>query len=134
MESERSCRLCKNMKAKSKFFGGKKLICSIENRAIDGVDICPQFMRDGDKVLQYAGFRSHEFGSSDGCDSCAHLERTHGKAGVIYGCKMNDVQFYPGFSPSDHICNGFEDGGQDALVAFMSDLLIEQNRHKKGGT
>lgn len=134
MGSERSCRLCKNMKVKNKFLGGKKLICAIHNHEVEGIAVCPQFVRDGDKVLQYAGFRAHEFGSSDGCDSCAHLERTHGKAGVIYSCKMNNVQFYSGFSPPDHICNGFEDGGQDALIASLADLLIEQDRHKKGGT
>lgn len=133
MINERQCRLCKYLIVKNKFFGGKKFTCSIHNREVAALDMCSQFVRDGNKVLQCAGFRPHEFGSSDGCDTCTHRDSTYGKSGTIYSCKKNNVQFWPGFSPMEHICNNFEDGGIDTLVDYMADLLVEQDRFKKGG-
>ncbi|MCI5728236.1 MAG: hypothetical protein MR374_01665 [Clostridia bacterium] len=133
MSNERSCRLCKHIKTKNKFFGGKKFVCSLHNHDVGGVDVCSKFERDGEKVLQYAGFRHHECGSSDGCNTCAYYQSTHGKTETIYSCKKNNVQFWLGFSPMDYICDNFKDGGLDALLGYMADLLIEQDRYKKDG-
>lgn len=133
MGDRSQCEVCKYAKAKNKFFGGKKLICSIQNHEVKELGACPKFVRDEDKVLQQARFRPHEYGSSDGCDTCAHRESTHGKSGTIYVCKKNDVQFWPGFSPMKYICDKWEDGDMDALVGYMADLLIEEDRLKKGG-
>ncbi len=127
------CELCKNAKVKNKFLGGKKYICTIQNREVCAKDSCAYFVRDGDKVLQRAGFRPHEYGSSDGCDSCAYRDSVQAKTGRVYICKKNNVRFYPGFKPMDHICNNFVDGGLDALTGFMADLMIEEDRLKKGG-
>lgn len=132
MNNERQCRLCKYLIVKNKFFGGKKFTCFIHNREVVALDMCPKFVRDGNKVLQCAGFRPHEFGSSNGCDTCAHRDSTHGKSGTIYICKKNDVQFWTGFSPMEYICDNWEDGDMDALVGYMADLLMEEDRLKKG--
>ncbi len=126
------CGSCKYVKVKNKIFGGKKLICSIQNCETKESDVCPRFVRDGDKVLEQARFRPHEYGSSDGCGTCAHRESTHGKSGTIYICKKNGVQFWPGFSPMKYICDNWEDGDMDALVDYLADLVIEANGLKKG--
>lgn len=127
------CEICMHVKARNKLFRKRKYICSMHNYEISVSDVCPQFVQDGNKVLQYAGFRHHEFGSKDACDSCAHRESIQGETGVTYCCKKNNVRFWSGFSPTDYICNNFEDGGLDALSDYMADLFIEQNRFKKGG-
>ena len=127
------CESCTHVKVKNKLLGGKIYTCSINNCKVTALNACDQFVWDGNKVLQYAGFRHHEFGSADACHSCAHRESTQGKTGVIYICKKNNVQFWPGFSPMDYICNNFEEGGLGALADSMADLLVDQDRFKKGG-
>ncbi len=127
------CEDCTHVTARDRLFGEKKYTCSIRNCEVAASSVCHQFVQDGNKVLQYAGFRCHEFGSKDACDSCAHRESIQGKAGVTYCCKKNNVRFWPGFSPMDYICNNFEDGGIDALAGYMADLMIEEDRLKKEG-
>lgn len=132
MSNERQCRLCKHMIVKNKLFGGEKYICSIQNRRVNVVDLCSQFMRDGSKVLQCAGFRSHEFASPDSCQTCTYRRSIHEEKETIYTCQKNNVRLWSGFSPMDYVCDNFENGGLDALVGYMSDLLIEEDRIKKG--
>lgn len=125
------CGLCKHVTIKSKFFGGTKFLCAVQHREVAGGGVCSKYVLDTDKLLQRVGFRSHEYGSSDSCYSCAHCESTQGKMGTAYSCKKMGVRFWSGFSCMDYICDYFQDGGLDALTDRLADLIIEQERHKK---
>lgn len=133
MIDDRQCMLCKHVRIKTRFFGGKKFTCSVHNREVSEKAVCPKFTGDGDKILKHAGFRPHEFGSPNGCDKCAYRGSSHKERKTRYTCQKNNVQFWPDFDPMKYICDHFKDGGMDALIGLLADLTIEENRYKKGG-
>lgn len=127
------CGLCKHLKIKNKLFGGTKYLCTMKLREVAREDVCSEYTLDTDKLLQRAGFRPHTYGSPNACHSCAHCASAPGKRGTDYSCKKLGIQFWPEFPCMDYICNYFQDGGMDALVDRLADLIIEQENNKKGG-
>ncbi len=130
---EKRCELCKYVTPKNKFFGGRKLLCSMQHREVAGESVCPEYVLDTNKLLQHVGFRSHEYGSQDFCYHCAHCKCTHGKMGAVYNCKRIGIQFWPEFSGMDYICDYYENGGLDAFTDRLADLIIERERNEKKG-
>ena len=131
MFAESKCELCKYGKVKNKFFGGKKIICSIQKREVKNIGTCSEFVGDGDKVLQYAVFRPRDPGNPNDCSSCVYREGSLKGAKTIYLCKKHNVQFWPGYSPLKYICDDWKDGGMDALISCMADFIIEANESTK---
>ena len=116
-DEKHQCGLCKNMIAKKKFFGGVSYRCSILKHEVSVTDSCSKFVRDGDKVLQHARFRPHEYGTCVNCDNCVHLgyKKTH--QGGLYLCKINKVNFGVGFHTHKYVCDNYEQMG--ALEVFI---------------
>lgn len=131
---EPQCGLCKHFKVKNKFFGGTKYLCTTHRRGVAKEDMCSEYTLDTDKLLQQAGFRSHTYGNPDACYSCVHCKSAPGKEGTDYSCKKLGIQFWPKFPCMDYICSYFQDGGMNALVDRLADLIVEQENSKKGGT
>lgn len=132
MGNENQCGLCTYVRVKNKFFGGKKYTCSLHNREVSETAVCPKFKGDRDRILKRVRFRPHEYGSPNGCNNCAYRKGNHEKAKTIYSCNRNNVQFWPDFDPMNYICDNFKDGGIDALIGFMADLIVEENKYRKG--
>lgn len=128
----RRCELCKHLKIKSKFLGGTKYLCTVQHREVAKENVCSEYIIDTDKLLQRAGFKPHVYGSPDSCETCAYCESAQGKTGTIYSCQKTGVRFWPGFDCMKYICDYFQDGGEDALIARLADVIVENERRKKG--
>lgn len=127
MESRGLCKLCQHMNIKKGIFGGRKMICSVHNCKTSLENGCVEFVPDGNKVLRYAGFRGND-GRGSGCGSCVYREGKTIGTETIYSCRKNNVQFWPGFFPMEHVCNHFKDGGLDPMVDLLADIIIDKNK------
>ena len=130
MTVKNECRACEHCRIKRKIVGGLKYRCTVSDGMVAPTSSCNQFSRDPDRTLELARFRGHEFGSTEGCDTCSYRESSHENGVTTYFCKYNDVQFWAGFSPMDYICDYHKNGGIDALVGSLADLIIETHSHK----
>lgn len=133
MQNNSQCRVCKYFKIKKTIFGGTKTTCSMHNCKTSEQNGCQEFEVDANKILYYARFRKHEYGSKDSCSRCAHRDGKNLKSGIVYSCQRNDVQFWDGFSPMEYICDNFKDGGMDALVDHLACLILDSKQSNKEG-
>lgn len=123
MSVDRRCRFCKYFTVKRALLGRRKTICAMQKCEVQYFDVCSQFVRDAVQVMEYAGFKDHVYGSPDACHSCTHCKGNRGDTGIVYICKKNDVEFWSGFSPLDYVCNNYEDGGLDTLIARTAEAF-----------
>ena len=128
MTIEKKCRLCKYYISKRKFFGRRRFVCTLRRCEVRGSDVCTKFVRDGDRALLIAGFRSQA--GPDSCHTCTYCESFQGEAGRTYVCKRNDVRFGPWFSTMGYICDNFKDGGMEVLISRLAELVVDQNKTK----